>query len=104
VGRGNSETRIHHASILTLLAAAAAADALQQAPAATPLNDLGSGLYLNQFEGGLYPSGSNEMPAAHAAEGIASAAAIRPLGPSGVAASPCFGGAGTFTLKLLAQI
>ena len=76
-------TRIYHKSVLTLLAAAAAAVALQQAPAATPLNDLGSGLYLNQFQGGLYPNGSNEVPAAHAAEGIARAAAIRPLGPSG---------------------
>ncbi len=44
-----------------------------------PLNDLGSGLYLGQFEGGLYPGGSNDAPAAHALEGNTRGAALRPL-------------------------
>src|SRR6184192_3764962 len=35
-----------------------------------PLNDLGSGLYLNLYQGGLYPGGSNVMPAAHANDGL----------------------------------
>src|SRR5437016_13855224 len=35
-----------------------------------PLNDLGSGLYLGQYQGGLYPGGSNAMPAAHASDGL----------------------------------
>jgi hypothetical protein len=51
------------------------------APAAralTPLNDLSGGFYLNQFQGGLYQDGSNDMPAAHAAEGTARASAIQP--------------------------
>jgi hypothetical protein len=73
--------RNYHENALALLAVAVVA--LQQAPAATPLNDLGSGFYLNQFQGGLYPNGTNEAPAAHAVEGIARAAAIRPLDPSG---------------------
>ena len=30
-----------------------------QSIAFTPISDLGTGLYLNQFQGGLYPSGSN---------------------------------------------
>ena len=49
----------------------------------TPLNDLGSGLYLDQFEGGLYPDGSNELPAQHAAEGLSRALAIQPLNTLG---------------------
>jgi hypothetical protein len=55
----------------------------QIARAATPLNDLGSGLYLNQFPGGLYLGGSNNVPAAQAAEGLSRAAAIRPLNTLG---------------------
>lgn len=49
----------------------------------TPLNDLGSGLYLGQFQGGLYPGGSNAVPAAHAAEGRSRALAIGPLDVNG---------------------
>jgi hypothetical protein len=37
---------------------------VRPAAALTPLNDLGAGLYLNQFQGGLYPGGFNSMPAA----------------------------------------
>jgi hypothetical protein len=51
--------------------------------AATPLNDLGSGLYLSQYQGGLYPGGLNEAPAAHAAEGLARAFAVQPLNTAG---------------------
>jgi hypothetical protein len=49
----------------------------------TPLNDLGSGFYLGQFQGGLYPGGLNTPPVAHHQEGLARAAAIRPLNTSG---------------------
>ncbi len=42
-----------------------------------PLNDLGPGLYLGQYQGGLYPGGSNTMPPAHAQEGASRAAGIR---------------------------
>ncbi len=48
-----------------------------------PLGDLGQGLYLGQFQGGLYPGGANVAPAAHAAEGLARAAAIQPLNTAG---------------------
>lgn len=47
-----------------------------------PLNDLGSGTYLG-FSGGLYPGGSNDPPAAHAAAGVARASAIRRLDAAG---------------------
>jgi hypothetical protein len=43
-----------------------------------PLNDLGTGCYLS-FQGGLYPDGSNTVPSAHAAAGMAAAAQIQPL-------------------------
>ncbi len=62
---------------------AAAAVAQPPPPSFMPLNDLGSGLYLNQFQGGLYPNGSNSVPSAHAAEGLARALAIRPLNTLG---------------------
>ena len=69
------------ASLLTCLLASLAWRAIGQASAAsfTPLNDLGGGMYLNQFQGGLYPGGSNDIPAPHAAAGMAHAAAIMPL-------------------------
>jgi hypothetical protein len=51
---------------------------------AVPLNDLGNGLYLNQFQGGLYPNGSNDAPAPHAATGLSRASAIQPLNPAGL--------------------
>ncbi len=61
--------------LVTLLGLAASTAVCQ----VTPLNDLGAGLYLDQFQGGLYPGGSNVMPTAHAATGLTRAAAIRPL-------------------------
>lgn len=48
-----------------------------------PLDDLGAGLYLGQYEGGLYPNGSSIMPAAHLSEGISRALQIVPLNTSG---------------------
>lgn len=48
-----------------------------------PLNDLGTGLYLDRFQGGLYPAGSNRAPAAHAAEGVARALAVTPRDAAG---------------------
>jgi hypothetical protein len=50
---------------------------------ATPLNDLGAGLYLNQYQGGLYPNGSNTVPAGHASDGVLRAGGIQPLDLNG---------------------
>ncbi|MEX2283388.1 MAG: hypothetical protein WEE89_12965 [Gemmatimonadota bacterium] len=47
-----------------------------------PLTDLGTRTYKG-FMGGLYPSGSNELPNAHAARGLTAARAIRPLDVNG---------------------
>ncbi len=48
-----------------------------------PIDDLGVGLYLGQFQGGLYPGGANLAPPPHAAEGALRAASIEPLDPDG---------------------
>lgn len=48
-----------------------------------PINDLGTGLYLGQYRGGLYPNGSNIVPPAHDMEGRARALAVQPLAPDG---------------------
>jgi hypothetical protein len=42
-----------------------------------PLNDLGAGVYLGQYQGGLYPNGSNEIPAAHLTEGLGRLALVQ---------------------------
>jgi hypothetical protein len=44
-----------------------------------PLNDLGTGSYLNQFQGGLYPNGSNVVPALHSSVGRSRALNVGPL-------------------------
>src|SRR5688572_17219608 len=69
--------RLPRSLFVLLEAMAVAAVIAPPARALTPLNDLADGLYLNQFQGGLYQDGSNDMPAAHAAEGIARASAIQ---------------------------
>ncbi|CAG0980875.1 hypothetical protein PHYC_01758 [Phycisphaerales bacterium] len=48
-----------------------------------PLPELGQGLYLNQYQGGLYPNGSNAMPQAHRAAGLLAAANIVPRDAAG---------------------
>ncbi len=47
-----------------------------------PLTDLGTGIYKN-FQGGLYPGGSNSRPEGHEQAGQALAESIRPLNPAG---------------------
>jgi hypothetical protein len=69
------------AAMIPLLLAAVPARAAVCANDSTglvPLNDLGMGTYLG-YQGGLYPGGSNQRPAAHDAAGVAIAHAIVPL-------------------------
>src|SRR6476660_5630244 len=68
---------------LCLVATSAASNCNVTSVGFTPLNDLGTGLYLGQFQGGLYPGGSSTPPAAHNQEGLDRAAAIQPLNTSG---------------------
>ena len=49
----------------------------------TPINDLGEGLYLDQFQGGWYPGGLNTAPAEHGAAGLDRAIGMQPLDPDG---------------------
>ena len=48
-----------------------------------PIQDLGAGLYLNQFQGGLYPNGMNEAPTVHAAAGLQRASEVVPRNTQG---------------------
>jgi lysophospholipase L1-like esterase len=54
-----------------------------------PIDQLGTGLYLGQFQGGFYPGGVNSPPLSHLLAGRAAAAAIEPLDTLG---SPSPGG------------
>src|SRR5882672_3085447 len=71
---------------LAVAAAGACRDAASPAgpvaPARVPLSDLGAGTYKG-FTGGLYPAGTNSVPAAHAAAGLARAQGIAPLDTAG---------------------
>jgi hypothetical protein len=59
------------------------------------MNDLGAGLYLNQYAGGLYPDSANAIPSAHAAAGLLHAGAIVPRNVSG---QPAPAGGGRYVL------
>jgi len=63
----------------------------------TPLDDLAAGTYQGA-PGGLYPGGSNTMPAAHLADGITAAAQVQPRDANG-APSPT-GKVGIVTLGM----
>ncbi len=71
-------------AILLMLAASASRSGARAAKenGLVPLPDLGSGTYLG-FEGGLYPGGSNQMPAEHRLEGLQRAQRIEPLDRNG---------------------
>ena len=61
-----------------------AADCTNTSVGFVPIDDLGAGLYLGQFQGGLYPGGANVPPAAHATEGLARAQGLQPLDTAGL--------------------
>jgi hypothetical protein len=71
------------ATCLALTAATLASDCSVITVNRVPLNDLGAGLYLGQFQGGLYPKGLNSAPAAHAGVGIQRANAVVGLNAAG---------------------
>jgi hypothetical protein len=61
-----------------------AADCTGSSTGLVPLSDLGTGLYLDAFQGGLYPGGANVPPAGHRREGVGRARALAPLGTDGL--------------------
>ncbi len=64
------------------LPAAAVADCSGTSTGLVPLTDLGTGEY-EGAQGGLYPGGSNEIPADHLALGMSRAEQVVPRGPDG---------------------
>lgn len=74
-----------HCTLLAISQTVHAANCAGTSVGFIPINDLGTGLYLNQFEGGLYPSASNAPPQSHALAGLTRAQGIQPLDVSGAA-------------------
>lgn len=72
----------HFLIVVAVIAGAVLSGARVSAAAMVPLNDLGTGSYLG-FQGGLYPNGSNTMPAAHRNAGISKAQQVRTLDANG---------------------
>jgi hypothetical protein len=70
------------AATLLLATTVHAADCNVTSVGYTPVNDLGTGTYLN-FQGGLYPGGVNQRPAAHESAGLARARSIGPMDANG---------------------
>lgn len=71
------------ASVASFSGVTRAADCTVTSVGFTPINDLSGGLYLGQFQGGLYPGGLNGVPSTHFAEGRARALATNPLNTAG---------------------
>ena len=63
-----------------------------------PLPDLGAATYQG-FQGGLYPDGSDTVPAAHEAAGLAQAALVQPLNSAGLP-DPMHGQIGLISIGL----
>src|SRR5215472_2983404 len=68
--------------LLAGLGRPAVADCSLTSTGATPMPDLGGGLYRG-FAGGLYPNGAGMPPAGHLAAALARGAQILPLDPQG---------------------
>ncbi len=68
---------------IACVAESRAADCAQTSVDRTPINDLATGLYLNQFQGGLYPNGSDQPPPTHRAAGLDRVQSIIPLDTEG---------------------
>ena len=79
---GNA-ARLATVAMLLVAVAAHGADCTQTSVGTVPLDELGTGLYLGQLAGGLYPGGANVAPPAHLAAGRARARAIVPLNAAG---------------------
>jgi hypothetical protein len=72
------------AAVVLLAARGRASNCAGTSTGLVPLNDLGAGRYLGQFQGGLYPNGSNAIPAMHLQAGLSAASRIVPRTTAGV--------------------
>lgn len=78
------------AAVLVLVACGSRAGTAPRAgaprdSAKVPLTDLAASTYLG-FQGGLYPSGSNDIPALHRTAGVTAARSVQPLDTGGAPA------------------
>jgi len=78
--RANTLVALIAASIAAICPAA---DCTRTSVNHASLDDIGTGLYLGQFQGGLYPNGQNDLPPAHLLTGIQRGASFRPLNTAG---------------------
>ena len=62
---------------------ALASDCTRTSVGRTPIDDLGAGLYLGQYQGGLFPNGQNTPPPGHDTMGWSRGLAVEPLDTSG---------------------
>jgi hypothetical protein len=69
-------------AVALVFSARTPADVGFETPGLKPLTELGTGKYKG-FQGGLYPEGKNERPAAHEAAGLALGKRIQPLNAEG---------------------
>jgi hypothetical protein len=68
--------RVHLAASILVFATTSPARAWQGCEGCTPLSDLGTGLYLGAYEGGLYSAGLNVPPPAQRSAALAAAGTI----------------------------
>src|SRR3954470_13407882 len=69
--------------VISIKAIGSFPDCTQTSVGFTPINDLGTGTY-NGWTGGLYPNGSNFIPAAHRSAGMTLSYQVQPLDSAGI--------------------
>jgi hypothetical protein len=75
--------RLALAAVLLAVCSASGSDCTGTSTGMIPINDLAAGLYLGQYQGGLYPNGLNTPPLAHHNAGVNFAHAVQPLDING---------------------
>ncbi|MGE3106725.1 MAG: GC-type dockerin domain-anchored protein [Phycisphaerales bacterium] len=75
--------RVTAAVLAGFASIAIASDCSRTSVGLVPISDLGAGLYLGQYQGGLFPGGQNVPPAAHDLAGRNRAAGVTPLDVNG---------------------
>ncbi|MFO0874669.1 MAG: dockerin type I repeat-containing protein [Phycisphaerales bacterium] len=71
------------AALVISASPAGASDCANTSTGLVPLTSLGGGLYLGQYQGGLYANGSNFMPTGHASAGLFRGLSVIPRNTAG---------------------